>query len=116
MPNLGVSSLEQNQLFDPYEAQPVVHSDKEDLLIQMQPVFEPTVRIPVGTLFASIVGVLIVCAVLMPKIYLRNAIYYSSRDVTKLEHEYEILKKESELLKADVEAFRYKNQIEDTLF
>ena len=82
----------------------------------MKPVFEPTVRLPLSTLFSSVLGILVISAILMPKIYLRNAIYYSSRDVTKLEHEYEILRKEHDLLKADVEAFRYKNQIEDTLF
>jgi hypothetical protein len=108
--------LAQTQLFDPFAVEPEVTTEKEHLLDEMQIVWEPARRLSFTTLIISLLGMLLVCAVLMPKIYLRNAIYYESRDVTKLEHQYAILKQEKSLLKAKVEAIRYKNQVEDTLF
>ncbi len=108
--------MAQTQLFDPFEIIPPVESEKEHLLEEMQVVWEPASRLSVTTLVSALLGMLLVSAILMPKIYLRNAIYYESRDVTKLEHQYAILKQERSLLKAKVEAIRYKNQVEDTLF
>lgn len=108
--------MAQTQLFDPYTFEPTVESEKENLLDEVKEVWEPTSRLSVTTLIVSILGILVVSGVLMPKIYLRNTIYYESRDITKLEHQYAILKQEKELLKAKVEAIRYKNQVEDTLF
>ena len=107
--------MAQTQLFDPFAPEPE-YTDKDNLLHEMQEIWEPTKRLSFATLIISILGILLVSAVLMPKIYLRNSIYYESRDVTKLEHQYAILKQEKELLKAKVEAIRYQNQVEDTLF
>lgn len=114
--NYGVFVLAQTQLFDPFEVTPTPVTEKEYLLDQVQMVWEPALRLSPNTLLVSLLGLLLICAVLMPKIYLRNSIYYESRDVTKLEHQYAILKQEKALLKAKVEAIRYKNQVEDTLF
>jgi len=108
--------LAQTQLFDPFAPAPLVESEKENLLDEVKEVWEPTSRLSVTTLMIAVLGMLLVSAILMPKIYLRNTIYYESRDVTKLEHQFAILKQEKELLKAKVEAIRYKNQVEDTLF
>ena len=108
--------MAQTQLFDPFEPQPVAASEKEHLLDEVKAVWEPTSRLSLTSLMIALLGMLVISAILMPKIYLRNTIYYESRDVTKLEHEYAILKQEKELLKAKVEAIRYKNQVEDTLF
>lgn len=115
--NYGVFILAQTQLFDPFEPIPALQvSEKEHLLAEVSKVWEPTLRLPFSTLLTAFLAMLLLCAILMPKIYLRNSIYYESRDVTKLEHEYEILKEEQALLKAKVEAIRYQNQVEDTLF
>ena len=107
--------MAQTQLFDPF-APIQEYSDKDNLLHEVQEVWEPTSRLSASTLLVSVLGLLLVCAILMPKIYLRNSIYYGSRDATKLEHQYAILNEEKSLLKAKVEAIRYKNQVEDTLF
>ena len=108
--------MAQTQLFDPFAPLPEIASEKENLLEEMKIIWEPTSRLSLTSLMIAVLGLLLVSAVLMPKIYLRNTIYYESRDVTKLEHEYAILMQEKELLKAKVEAIRYQNQVEDTLF
>ena len=108
--------MAQTQLFDPFAPPPEIESEKENLLEEMQVIWEPTSRLSFTSLMLAVLGLLLISAILMPKIYLRNSIYYESRDVTKLEHQYAILKQEKELLKAKVEAIRYQNQVEDTLF
>jgi len=51
-----------------------------------------------------------------PKIYITQQIYYKSRDIAKLKHEYETLKEENKIITASVESIKFKNQILDTLF
>ena len=58
----------------------------------------------------------IVWALLFPKVYLENTIYYKSRDIATLQREYETLKEENRVIKRRVEAMKFKNQVLDTLF
>lgn len=51
-----------------------------------------------------------------PKIYLNQQIYYTSRDIAKLQVEYETLKEENKLIRSSVEEIKFKNQILDTMF
>jgi cell division protein FtsL len=51
-----------------------------------------------------------------PKIYITQQIYFKSRDISKLKHEYETLKEENKIISASVESIKFKNQILDTLF
>ncbi len=67
-------------------------------------------------LLLVIVSVLIVLLLLLPKIYLRNSIYYQSRAIDRLETQYSALLEENQLLSRKVEALKVKNQILDTLF
>lgn len=53
---------------------------------------------------------------ILPKIYIKNQIYYMSRDISKLYGEYSILKEENRVLKQNLENMRFKNQILDTIF
>lgn len=53
---------------------------------------------------------------ILPKIYIKNQIYYMSRDISKLYGEYSILKEENRVLKQNLENIRFKNQILDTIF
>ncbi len=109
--------MQEDKLFDPFETvKNTLKDDKAELLESMQTVFDPVEGISFKNLVTAALIFLVVLAIIYPKIYLRNAIYYESRDVAKLEHEYEILKQEQELLKVNVEKIRYKNQVEDTLF
>ncbi|WP_263833083.1 hypothetical protein [Sulfurospirillum oryzae] len=54
--------------------------------------------------------------VILPKIYIKNQIYYMSRDINKLYGEYSILKEENRVLKQNLENIRFKNQILDTIY
>ncbi|MFA7084854.1 MAG: hypothetical protein WC141_10010 [Arcobacteraceae bacterium] len=51
----------------------------------------------------------------MPKIYLRNNIYYVSRDINKLHDNYVSLKEENQFLQQQLEDMKFKNQIMDSL-
>ena len=51
----------------------------------------------------------------MPKIYLRNNIYYVSKDINKLQTQYISLKEEHKFLKQQHEDALFKNQIMDSL-
>lgn len=53
---------------------------------------------------------------ILPKIYIKNQIYYMSRDINKLYGEYSILKEENRVLKQNLENMRFKNQILDTIY
>lgn len=52
---------------------------------------------------------------LIPKIYLRNNIYYLSKDINKLNAQYISLKEENKFLKQQHEDALFKNQIMDSL-
>ena len=53
---------------------------------------------------------------ILPKIYIKNQIYYMSRDIHKLYSEYSILDEENKVLKQNLENMRFKNQILDTMY
>ena len=46
----------------------------------------------------------------VPAIYIRNEIYYISRDIAELRTKHEVLLEENRALKSDIEALRYKNE------
>ena len=54
-------------------------------------------------------------AIFIPKIYLRNNIYYISKDINKLYSHYISLKEENKFLKQQLEDAKFKNQITDSL-
>jgi len=54
-------------------------------------------------------------ALFIPKIYLRNNIYYISKDINKLDAQYISLKEEHKILKQQHEDALFKNQIMDSL-
>ena len=60
--------------------------------------------------------VLIIALILFtPKIYLRNNIYYVSKDINKLYAHYISLKEENRFLRQQLEDMKFKNQIMDSL-
>ena len=56
-----------------------------------------------------------IMVLVMPKIYLRNNIYYISKDINKLQTQYISLKEENKFLKQQHEDALFKNQIMDSL-
>jgi len=64
----------------------------------------------------TIVTIFILSLVLfIPKIYLRNNIYYISKDINKLYSHYISLKEENKFLKQQLEDAKFKNNITDSL-
>lgn len=61
----------------------------------------------------SVLGISLI--LLIPKIYLRNNIYYISKDINKLNAQYISLKEENKFLKQQHEDALFKNQIMDSL-
>jgi cell division protein FtsL len=59
--------------------------------------------------------IVIVFLLFVPKIYLRNNIYYVSKDINKLYSHYISLKEENRFLLQQLEDAKFKNQIIDSL-
>ncbi len=57
----------------------------------------------------------VVLLIFMPKIFLRNNIYYVSKDINKLHLHNIALKEENKFLEQQLEKMKYKNQIMDSL-
>ncbi len=71
-----------------------------------------SVKLLLGVLLALFTALLVV----LPDIYLKNEIYYESRDIAKLYNEYSVLKEENRALKQKLEKIKFKNQVLDTIF
>ena len=54
-------------------------------------------------------------ALLLPMIYIKNQIYYHSRDISVLWSEYSILMEENRDLRQKIEIIRFKQKVLDTL-
>lgn len=54
--------------------------------------------------------------IVLPKIYIKNQVYYISRDINQLYSEYSILNEENKYLKQKLESIRFKNQVLDSVF
>jgi cell division protein FtsL len=67
-------------------------------------------------LLLVMISIAIALLLLLPKIYLRNSIYYESRAIDRLETQYGALLEENRLLTRKVEELKVKNQILDTIF
>ena len=67
-------------------------------------------------LLLVIISTAIALLLLLPKIYLRNTIYYESRAIDRLQTQYGALLEENKLLSRKVEGLKVKNQILDTIF
>lgn len=91
-------------------------SEKNDILDAVEEVIAPPSTMGIRFLIVYLLVVFIVLLVVFPKIYLQSQIYYKSRDIAVLEHEYNTLKEENYIVKNKVETIRFKNQILDTLF
>ncbi len=67
-------------------------------------------------LIVTFLIIAIIFALVVPKIYLSNEIYYKSRNINKLLDDYEILKEEHRLLKQKLEYVQFENQVLGTIF
>jgi len=91
-------------------------SDKLELLDEIDLILNPIKKVDGARLIYTVLSIMFVAAVLFPKIYIQQQIYFKSRDISKLKGEYDTLKEENKLISASVESIRFKNQILDTIF
>ena len=85
--------------------------EREELLEGVQEVQERFENLDLKFLITILLSMIIVFLFVFPKIYLRNHIYYTSRDINKLLNEYRTLKAENKLLKQKVEKIKFKNEM-----
>ena len=85
---------------------------------EMNPVDTPLGDQTMGGKFLAkvFVRIFLILAILFPKIYIQTQIYFKSREISALNREHDALLEENRIIKAKVEAMRYKNTILDTLF
>ena len=93
-----------------------MRSEKDELLKSYERYEIASKQIGLRELIIAFLILIIALLILMPKIYLANEIYFTSRKINKLLDEYEILKEENRILKQRLEQERFKTQVLDTIF
>ena len=68
-----------------------------------------------NSIILVLVMIIISFILFFPKIYLRNNIYYISKDINRLYSHYISLKEENKFLKQQLEDTKFKNQIIDSI-
>ena len=91
-------------------------SDKKLLLDEIVEINTPNNNFGILFFIYSIFTLSFILMFAFPKIFIQQQIYYKSRDIAKLEAEFDILKEENKLIQSSVEIIKFKNQILDTLF
>ena len=90
--------------------------EKVELLDEIETIISPQKVVNLRYLIYILLSLSFVCLSIFPKIYIQQQIYLKSRDIAKLQAEYDTLKEENRLIKSSVESIKFKNQILDTLF
>ena len=91
-------------------------SEKADLLAEVRKVIAPIRRLDFNYFAYTMLVILLISLFLFPKIYIQQQIYFKSRDIAKLQAEYDLLKEENKIIRASVESIKFKNQVLETLF
>ena len=91
-------------------------SEKHDILEETQSIISPDESMGPRFLRNVFVGIFLVLVVVFPKIFINTQIYFKSREIATLSNEHDALLEENRLIKAKVEAMKYKNEVSDTMF
>ncbi|MDQ7044743.1 MAG: hypothetical protein Q9M32_02355 [Sulfurimonas sp.] len=90
--------------------------DKGELLEEIGEVLDPQKLLSFVFYLYIMLLLILVSIFAFPKIYIQQQIYFKSREISRLQSEYDTLKEENRLIRASVERIKFKNQILDTLF
>ncbi len=90
-------------------------SDKHELLSDYDNEQKKERNLDFKTLLLVYLALSVAFLILLPKVYIKNQIYYISRDISKLYSEYSILEEENRYLNQKLESIRFKNQIIDSV-
>ena len=91
-------------------------SEKNELLDEIDILLAPKRKLDFNYYLYMILTLVFISLFVFPKIYITQQIYFKSRDIAKLQIEYDTLKEENKIITASVEEIKFKNQILDTLF
>ena len=91
-------------------------NDKADLLSEYDEEQKKDKNLDFKFLLLVYLSLAVAFSIILPKIYIKNQIYYISRDINKLYSNYSILKEENRYLKQKLESIRFKNQVLDSVF
>lgn len=91
-------------------------NDKNQLLDQIDEEIKREKNLDFKLLITVFLTILVGLLVILPKIYIKNEIYYTSREINKLSSEYSVLLEENRFLSQKVEHIKFKNQVLDTIF
>ncbi|NOX15168.1 MAG: hypothetical protein GXP61_03930 [Epsilonproteobacteria bacterium] len=89
---------------------------KNDLLNEIDKENKKEKNLDFKLLVIVYLSILVGLLVILPKIYIKNQIYYTSRNISKISSEYSVLLEENRFLKQKVEYIKFKNQVLDTVF
>jgi len=87
-------------------------NDKQELLEQ----YDEETNLDFKFLLLIYLSLAVAFSIILPKIYIKNQIYYISRNIHKLHSENSILEEENIYLKQKLESIRFKNQVLDSVF
>lgn len=90
-------------------------ADKNEILEIYDSIHNEDKNLDFRLLIIIYLTIIIILSIVLPKIYIRNEIYYLSKDISKLDGEYSVLKEENKHLKQKLESIRFKHQVLDPL-
>ncbi|WP_458699476.1 hypothetical protein ACKGJI_06490 [Sulfurospirillum sp. 1307] len=91
-------------------------NDKNELLNDYDEEQKREKNLDFKFLFLVYLSLFVAFLIVLPKIYIKNQIYYISRDINRLHSEYSTLKEENRYLKQKLDSIRFKNQVLDSVF
>ena len=91
-------------------------NDKTELLEEYDNLIKVKQKLDFNYFLYMLLVITFIAMFAFPKIYINQQIYYTSRDIAKLQVEYETLQEENKLIRSSVESIKFKNQVLDTMF
>ena len=89
-------------------------NEKDEIVLNIDNEIKKTKDIPFYTLLKVWIVMMIFFFLTVPVVYIRNEIYYISRDIAELRSKHEVLLEENRALKNSIELLRFKNEILDS--
>ena len=89
-------------------------NEKDEIVLNFDNEIKKTKEIPFYTLLKVWIVMMIFFFLTVPVVYIRNEIYYISRDIAELRSKHEVLLEENRALKNSIESLRFKNEILDS--
>ena len=93
-----------------------IANDKADLLDEYDIEQKKDKNLDFKFLLLVYLSLAVAFSIILPKVYIKNQIYYISRDINKLYSNHAILQEENRYLNQKLESIRFKNQVLDSVF